>query len=389
MNSAHRPRWAFQTKLVVSLLILAFFIYLLFRFSEILPPFILAVIVAYVLAPLAETYQRRLRLPRLAGIGLAYLTALLMVAALPSVLIPLLANEFEGAQLDIQTFTQTILDFLDNVWHIGGYTINMQDLVEQINTGLQGLVEPFIGQTLGLLINVFTSIIWVIFIVVVSFYLIKDSAGLRAWFEHLVPPDYMQDYLQLRDQINQIWSAFFRGQIALAMVVTGIFAVAGLILGLPFALGLAILAGLLEFLPSIGHGIWLSLAVILCLIQGSTWLPLPAWVFTLIVVGLHLVFQQFDLNYLIPRIIGRSVHLPPLVVILGIVAGAVLAGILGIPLAAPTIASARVIGRYIYANIFDMEPFPAQEQLPLLSARSDWWKPSSVNIPKSTKDKPA
>ena len=84
-----------------------------------------------------------------------------------------------------------------------------------------------------------------------------------------------------------------------------------------------------------------AVGALLSFFVGSTWLPIPNWVFALIIISLHLVFEQFDLNYLIPRIIGRSVHLPPLVVILGIVTGAVLAGVLGILLAAPTIASAE------------------------------------------------
>ena len=92
--------------------------------------------------------------------------------------------------------------------------------------------------------------------------------------------------------------------------------------------------------------------------------------------GLHLFFEQFDLNYLIPRIIGRSVHLPPLVVILGIVSGALLAGVLGIPLAAPTIASARVIGRYIFANLFDMEWKPISATQPLPPPKTYWWQHS-------------
>jgi predicted PurR-regulated permease PerM len=78
----------------------------------------------------------------------------------------------------------------------------------------------------------------------------------------------------------------------------------------------------------------------------------------LIVLGLHVVFQQVDLNYLIPRIIGRRVHLHPMVVILGIVAGALLAGVLGVLLAAPTIASARLLGRYLKAYLFDLPPAP-------------------------------
>jgi len=100
---------------------------------------------------------------------------------------------------------------------------------------------------------------------------------------------------------------------------------------------------------------------------------LPNWVFALIIVGLHIVFQQFDLNYLIPRIIGRQVHLPPLVVILGIVAGAATAGVLGVLLAAPTVASARVLGRYIFANLSDTAPFPDLASSPLPPPDPRWW----------------
>ena len=98
------------------------------------------------------------------------------------------------------------------------------------------------------------------------------------------------------------------------------------------------------------------------LFLGSTWIHLPNFVVMLILIGIHVVFQQTDLNYLIPRIVGRRVHLNPLVVILGIVAGAALAGVLGVLLAAPTIATARVVGGYLYANLFDLDPIPRSDE---------------------------
>lgn len=211
-------------------------------------------------------------------------------------------------------------------------------------------------------------------IILVSFYLIKDGSKLEEWFTSHLPPAVLTDYQWIRDEINQIWGAFFRGQLLLSTIVTIIFIIVGLILGLPFALAMGILAGILEFLPSVGHGIWLVTASLLAFFLGSSWIPLPHWAFMLIVIGLHLFFEQFDLNYLIPRIVGRRVHLPPLVVILGIVTGAILAGILGIPLAAPTIASMRVIGRYIFANLFDMEWTPVSAVQPLLPSKTYWWQ---------------
>jgi len=116
-------------------------------------------------------------------------------------------------------------------------------------------------------------------------------------------------------------------------------------------------------------------ASLLTLFMGSTHLPIPNLVFLLLVFGLHIVFTQFDLNYLIPRVIGRSVQLPPMVVILGIVAGAAIAGVLGVVLAAPSIASLRVILRYLYARLLDQEPFAEETAVPRLPPpKVQWWK---------------
>jgi predicted PurR-regulated permease PerM len=356
MNT-RRPRWHAQTKLVVSLLVLVLFVYLLFRFSIVIPPLILAIILAYILSPLVNRVQNALKVARGWATLISYLIVVIIVAGFLMLVVPPLANQLIDLNVDIQILINQAQQLLGEKFTIFGQVINGSLLLEQVSNSIQGLIEPFIGQTLVFLVDILTSFIWVIFVLVVSFYLIKDGSKLRAWLESLPPPEYRQDFIRLRGEINFIWGSFFRGQITLAFVVGVIFTVIGFILGLPFWLALGLLAGLLEFLPSIGHGIWLVIASILALLLGSNWIPIPNWAFALLVIGLHLIFQQFDLNYLIPRIIGHSVHLPPLVVILGIVAGAVLAGVLGIPLAAPTIASARVVGRYIYANLFDLDPF--------------------------------
>jgi predicted PurR-regulated permease PerM len=371
--SNSRPHWSSQTKIVVSILVLTFLIFLIYRFREILPPTIIALILAYVLSPLVTRIQNRWRLHRALAILASYLILILVATVLLFLLIPLLVDQFDSLNLDLQQLLQQAELFLGQRFVVMGNTIDGKALVDQITTSFQTLVEPFLGQTLGFLIEIITSIVWLVYIFVISFYLILDNDSIRHWLESLPPPEYRQDYIRLRDEINLIWNSFFRGQIVLASVVAGMFTIAGFILGLPFALAMGIFAGLMEFLPSIGHAIWLFVASILAFFIGSTWLPIPNWIFMLIIIGLHLVFEQFDLNYLIPRIIGRRVQLPPLVVILGIATGALLAGVIGILLAAPTIASARVIGRYIYANLFDQDPFPQQEEPPPLKT-TKWWR---------------
>jgi predicted PurR-regulated permease PerM len=369
-----RPHWPYATKLTISLLLLAFLVYILRQFHEIIPPIIIAIIIAYVLNPFINLFQTRIRLPRALIILFTYIIFIAIIITIPIVIIPRLGENLEPLQFNPQQIITAIESALAQEYSVAGFTIHPSALAGQLIGTLQGFLQPVVGQTVNLVKNIITSMIWILFIILVSFYLIKDGSRLEAWFTTHLPPSFLPDYHWIRDEINQIWGSFFRGQLILSTVVAIIFMVVGLVLGIPFALGMGILAGILEFLPSIGHGIWLIIASLLAFFLGSTWIPIPHWVFMLIIIGLHLFFEQFDLNYLIPRIVGRSVHLPPLVVILGIVSGALLAGVLGIPLAAPTIASLRVIGRYIFANLFDLEWKPISSVQPLPPPNSYWWR---------------
>lgn len=369
-----RPHWSSRTKLTVTLLLLLLGVFLLYRFRAVIQPLILAIILAYILTPVANWFQRRLGVRRSFATIFAYLVLIVVLISIPMVIIPPLTDQSAILNLDMQRILLQLEELLDSQYVIAGYVIDVDAGFQQVIGSLERIIEPVFGQTLGVAIEVITSLVWMVFIFVVSFYLVKDGNLLSSWFEDITPPDYKNDYIILRKEINQIWNSFFRGQIVLALVVASIFTVVGLIIGMPFALAMGVLAGLLELLLSLGHGIWLIIASILAFFIGSTWMPVPNWIFTLIVIGLHLFFQQFDLNYLIPRIIGRRVNLPPVVVILGIVTGALLAGVLGIFLAAPTIASARVLGRYVYANLFDQDPFPETVAPALPPPQARWWR---------------
>src|SRR5690606_2600198 len=101
-------------------------------------------------------------------------------------------------------------------------------------------------------------------------------------------------------------------------------------------------------------------ALVLALFTDSLTLPfLPAGVtFALVVAVVYVAIQNFEAVVVVPRVMGGSLNLHPLVIIVGVLAGASLAGALGVILAAPIIASMRVIGQYIYGKLLDKPPFP-------------------------------
>jgi predicted PurR-regulated permease PerM len=370
-----QPVWSIETKLVMVVICLIGLAYVLYKFSAAIMPLILAIVIAYVLTPAVNFLQNRLRINRVLVILMVYLVLFLLFAGIFILVIPMVLHELRRFDFDIQGILSQAKVLMGQQYNVAGIVIDGKVLLEGLQTSLQTGLDPLVGHVIDVATIILSSLVWVVFIIVISIYLIKDSQGVLDWLELLPPPVYRQDFIRMREVINNIWSSFFRGQIILTLVVACIITLEGLLVGLRFALLMGILAGLLEFLPSLGHGIWIVLASIVALVGGSTWLPIPNWTFVLLLIGLHMVYTQFDLNFLIPRIIGRSVQLPPLVVILGIVAGASLMGVLGLVLAAPSIASLRILSRYIYARLFDLDPFPdnlAYKRMPQPELR--WWQ---------------
>src|SRR4030043_1973951 len=103
-----RLRWPYATKLTISLLLLAFFIYLLSRFREIIPPIIIAVIIAYILNPIVNFLQRRLRLPRVLTILFTYIILMVIIIKIPILVIPIMGENIGLLQINPQQIITSI-----------------------------------------------------------------------------------------------------------------------------------------------------------------------------------------------------------------------------------------------------------------------------------------
>jgi len=374
--------WSPRLKLIVGLLSLTFIIYLSAKFSAIFPAIILSIIVAYVLSPFVDMLENKAKFPTWAAISLAYFLGILVLLTLALVFYQPLAQQAVFLYNDLQSFFSGAEELFAYQITIAGQTIDGSMIFERATSVIQEISQPFVGHTLGFAVDIISSLVELSFTFVISIYLLKDGKEISNWMENIVPKKYRLDFIFLRSEISKIWDAFFRGQLLLSLVSASIFTSIGFIIGLPFALPMGVLAGLMEFSPHLGHGIWSILAGLVALLSGSTWLNMPNWVFALVVIGLQFIYIQFDYNYLIPRIIGKRVQLSPLVIILGILAGASLAGVLGVVLASPMIASARVLFWYIYFNLFGETPDFKKTTSDLPPPDPRWWH---LQKPKRTK----
>jgi predicted PurR-regulated permease PerM/phosphoglycolate phosphatase-like HAD superfamily hydrolase len=343
---------------IVGLVIILLLVLYLFR--ALLPPIAIALVLAYVLKPIADLVERRLRLPRTLAVVLVFLVLLLFISIIPVTVVPYAVDRVRLLNLDLQALTDDVLSFLAQPVFILGYRLSLQDMVGDLQTALQDLLQPFATQTITLLFNVASSFLWSVSILIISFYLVKDAERLRGFLDRIAPPDQAEEFRRLREEINKVWKAFFRGQVVLGIVVGVVVWIMMTAVGLPNAGLMGLIAGLLEVIPTFGPVLATIPALLIALIQGSTYLPISNFWFAVLVLSIYLVIQQLENAYLVPRIMGRRLLLHPVVVFVGVVAGGLLIGALGVLLAAPVIGTLRVVLRYVYAKLLDEEPFPPE-----------------------------
>jgi predicted PurR-regulated permease PerM len=354
-----RPRWDPTTKVVVGVLLFVTSVIAIYAARVVLVPLIIGVILAYLLQPVVRLIQRVLRLPHGIAAGLVYLALLALIIPIGALLIPVIIEQIIFTQRQVIGFARYLNDLgAESTVEVLGFNLEVQEVVRQITSALTDFMTSVATASVSFVFDAARIILLVVFTFVIGFYLTRDADNVLKWASGLTPPSYRADVDALMTEIDGVWSAFFRGQVLLSLIVAIILTVMSVALGLPEPFLLGVWGGLLEFLPSIGNMIWGITVVIIALVTGSTYLPVPNAIFALIVLGAYVAFAQLDMNVLIPNIIGRQVRLHPVVVIMGVIIGASIGGVIGVALAAPTIASLRVIFRYIYAKLFDLDPFP-------------------------------
>ena len=166
------------------------------------------------------------------------------------------------------------------------------------------------------------------------------------------------DGVRLVNRIGNLWLDFIKGHLLLALIIGGLTWVVGSAIGLPGALWLGVVAGMLEPIPSLGPTVASIPAIVVALWQGSDVLPVPNWVFALIVASVYILIQQLTSLLLEPHILGKKLNLPPLAVFAAVLLGATVANVAGAYLAVPVLVALREIAVYAIRKAKGMPPFP-------------------------------
>ncbi|HQV93042.1 MAG TPA: AI-2E family transporter, partial [Anaerolineales bacterium] len=223
---------------------------------------------------------------------------------------------------------------------------------------LQGAItKPLPKDALHLLETTSVGVLWFLVILVAVYLFLSEWTGLRERLFALALPPYRAEIQELYRRIRRIWMAYLRGQIVLMIIVGVVFTVTWLILGIPGALALGLIAGLFTLVPDVGPFLAAIIAASVALLEGSTWIPLPNFWVAVILLVVFFVLMTLKNLLLRPLIMGRSVHMHEGIVFIAIIAATVLEGILGALLVVPVLATVIILAGYLQRRILGLTPF--------------------------------
>ncbi|MDY0407028.1 AI-2E family transporter [Virgibacillus sp. 179-BFC.A HS] len=314
--------------------------------STLVAPIILAYVAYYVLNPIVNLLER-LHIKRIWGI----IILILAIAGILTGLILLVAPLIEDQVKDlIKTFPEYIAQMAESLrktidhsflgqYYDEGYdwvTSNLNDITGKISEYLGGAVEG-IRSVATTLTHVVVALITFPFVL---FFLLKDSGKFKQYCLHLLPPKYRNDADQILKNMDVQVGSYIRGQIIVATCIGILLYIGYLIIGLDYAIILAIIAAVTSVVPYLGPMIAISPAIIISIVDS------PFMLFKLAFVWIAVQFLEG--HFISPNIMGRTMKVHPLTIMFVLLIAGNLFGVFGVILGIPGYAILKVIVQYLY-----------------------------------------
>jgi len=316
---------------------------LLWLARGVLGPFIVAAIVAYAFSPVVSKAERRFGLPRIAVVAIGYVIAIVILGALAWLLAGRVIEEITLlASSGPSSIATTLRDLLGaDMIAIGGQQITVVEIAAQIQARIGSLIASP-GDALHIAGVVGQFALEAILALIVTFYFLVDGTTFRDHVVGVLPRERRASTVALLERIHLVLGKWLRGQVFLIFLVAAVtYLVLGPILHVPYALAIAVITGVLEIIPLVGPLAATAIAGTDAFARGGPSLAV-------IVIAFYFVLRQIEDQVVAPVVIGRAVHLHPVVTIFAVLVGLHVYGVLGGLLGVPVAAALNVVYRELY-----------------------------------------
>lgn len=318
----------YSTKVILRVVAVVLALAFLWVIRDIVVVILLSLVLASAMEPMVD-YLSRHKIPRHVSVLGAYILVIALVAGIAVLMAPLVVEQFHVLSQNLPQYTADIQTRYPNLSALFG-GVDLNSIVHSLFSGSAG-GDTLFSRTVGL----FNGLFAVISVLVISFYLVAADRGMKHFIRDLVPSAHQNIVMNLIEKIQHKMGLWVVGQIILSLFIFSLTFIGLSILGVKYALFLALLAGLFEVVPYVGPFLSAVPAVFFALIQS------PALVIGVIV--LYIIIQKTEGYVLVPKVMEKTVGTSPLVVILALLVGFKLAGILGLLLAVPLAGAITVV----------------------------------------------
>jgi predicted PurR-regulated permease PerM len=320
--------WSSAKKVLAIVVVLSGMLWLAVVFMPILSAVISAALLAYFLNPVIRLLIRRTRLSRPWAVGIVYAFFILVLFAIPSALGTVAVRQYYRFEAEFLIALTALEQWISQPIELLGYHFYPHILLEKLTQFAGDALSTLPVESLNLLSGVSTNMLWLLVAFFSLYYFLKDGPKIKPWLVRLTPVTYQYDIQRLLDDLDEVWGALLRVQLLLFAIL------AFLMIGGTSLVVLLFTTGLLAFSPII---------------------------FVLLLIVVYTAAQQVDNLWLRPQLLGRQMQMHPGLVFIGLIAGMMVGGVLGALLSMPLMATAKVVGRYIYCQLLDLPPWPPDE----------------------------
>lgn len=354
------------------LLVVVFCVAVFIGARIILVPMLSSLALAYLLAPVVNWFERR-GWSRPSSVLLAITSATVALVLILIFILPgfwkQVTKTYDQARA-IASDRSRVQPLLQKLQQLSPPAYDfLQSQIERFNdpaekARLSNLIGGWLQRGLFRLVDFTTSILDLLLIPFFVYYLLADYGAMRARIDRLIPPRYRMITAGLLIRINNVISSYVRSQLLIALVMGALYSLGFLALRVPLAITIGMLSGLLNFVPYLGTLTGLALSLSFTALDGAGLARILG------VVVVFIVVQSVEGYYLTPKLLGSSLNLHPLWVLVGLMIGGSLFGLLGIILAVPVIAVAKVVLNFL-EDLYQQSDFYRRPGLALVTDRGE------------------
>ena len=318
----------------------------LFLLRDFLGAFVIGAAIAFLIQP-AVIRLHAAGVPRVLAIVVVFFAIIVALAGLVLLIVPLGVNEVSQLQVQAPSLAAAAQDRLNGLQpvRVFGIDIDLKGVTATVSSHLREYLLGQFGNAVTLGLTALTTALQLLLMFIVAFLLALEAPAVRRDLRRFVPSDYRTDFDQIWRQVRKMLYAYLRGQLIIAGLIGICSGIACAAIGLPDPVALGLIAGVTALIPYIGP----FLGAVPAILVGLSLSPGTA----LLIGLLYLLISNVILNVIYPKVMGDAVRLPPILVIVALIAGFSWGGILGMFVAVPIAATLRILFDHIYPRLYE------------------------------------